>query len=161
MQGPSRKRQILLRRRKGIARMWMDGEHRNPTPLLHGPPAQALKHPWLQGTSKERMDGRPLAHSVVQRIQRFGSNSALKRSILQVCNDVCVCGCVCVCVCSRTLVGVCGCVCVCLWCIYLCVCVCVSVRVCRCGCGCVLLRDLCSSVQRIQLLGITGFCGSD
>mmetsp|Transcript_3723 Transcript_3723/g.10106 ORF Transcript_3723/g.10106 Transcript_3723/m.10106 type:complete len:957 (-) Transcript_3723:900-3770(-) len=44
---------------------------------------EALKHPWLQGDSSQRSIGKQLQQSVVARIQRFGSKSALKRSVLQ------------------------------------------------------------------------------
>ncbi|GFR43958.1 hypothetical protein Agub_g5101 [Astrephomene gubernaculifera] len=44
---------------------------------------EALRHPWLRGDSAERSTGRRLAQSVVARIQRFASGSALQRSVLQ------------------------------------------------------------------------------
>jgi calcium-dependent protein kinase len=45
---------------------------------------QALQHPWLKGgTVSERTKGKPLSLSVVQRIQRFSSSSAFKRTILE------------------------------------------------------------------------------
>ena len=46
---------------------------------------------WLQGTSAERSMGKRLQQSVVQRIQRFGSSSKFRRSILKVCVCVRVC----------------------------------------------------------------------
>ena len=44
---------------------------------------QALKHPWLQGTIKDRHKGTPISLAVVQRIQRFSQASVFKRSVLE------------------------------------------------------------------------------
>lgn len=44
---------------------------------------QALKHPWLSGTIKDRHKGTPLSLAVVQRIQRFSQASVFKRSVLE------------------------------------------------------------------------------
>ena len=44
---------------------------------------EALKHPWLKGSIKDRSTGRQLNVSVVQRIQRFAQSSKVKKSILQ------------------------------------------------------------------------------
>lgn len=44
---------------------------------------QALEHPWLQGTSRERSMGKRLHRSVVQRIQRFAQGGIFKRTVLQ------------------------------------------------------------------------------
>lgn len=43
---------------------------------------QALRHPWLKGSIKERSKGKPLSLAVVQRIQRYGQGSYFKRSVL-------------------------------------------------------------------------------
>jgi len=46
--------------------------------------AQALKHPWLSGgNSAERQAGRQLSLAVVQRVQRYASGSAFRRSVLE------------------------------------------------------------------------------
>ena len=44
---------------------------------------EALKHPWLKGTIKDRHKGTPLSLAVVQRIQRFSQASVFKRSVLE------------------------------------------------------------------------------
>ncbi|GFR39841.1 hypothetical protein Agub_g336 [Astrephomene gubernaculifera] len=50
---------------------------------------QALAHPWLQGKSDQRNQGAPLARTVVQRLQKFGVESALKRTVLDmIANDL-------------------------------------------------------------------------
>lgn len=50
---------------------------------------QALAHPWLQGKSAERTQGAPLQRTVVQRLQKFGVESALKRTVLDmIANDL-------------------------------------------------------------------------
>lgn len=43
---------------------------------------EALEHPWLQGDVSDRQKGKPLSFQVVQRVQRFGRNNLLKRSLL-------------------------------------------------------------------------------
>ena len=46
--------------------------------------AEALKHPWLAGgNSTERQAGRQLSLAVVQRVQRYASASAFRRSVLE------------------------------------------------------------------------------
>ncbi len=50
---------------------------------------QALAHPWLRGKSDERGQGAPLPRTVVQRLQRFGVENALKRTVLDmIANDL-------------------------------------------------------------------------
>ncbi|KAG2495634.1 hypothetical protein HYH03_006234 [Edaphochlamys debaryana] len=50
---------------------------------------QALAHPWLQGKSDQRGQGLPLNRTVVQRLQKFGVESALKRTVLDmIANDL-------------------------------------------------------------------------
>ena len=44
---------------------------------------EALKHPWLQGTIKDRNKGSQLSLAVVQRIQRYSQASVFKRSVLE------------------------------------------------------------------------------
>lgn len=61
---------------------------RRPAPLHRDPSKrptakEALKHPWLQGTSAERSAGRQIDITVVQRIQRFAASSLFKRSVFQ------------------------------------------------------------------------------
>lgn len=43
---------------------------------------EALEHPWLQGDVSDRQKGKPLSFQVVQRVQRFGRNNLLRRSLL-------------------------------------------------------------------------------
>lgn len=43
---------------------------------------QALQHPWLKGDVSDRSKGKPLSFQVVQRVQRYGRNNILKRSLL-------------------------------------------------------------------------------
>lgn len=43
---------------------------------------EALAHPWLQGDVSDRQKGKPLSFQVVQRVQRFGRNNLLRRSLL-------------------------------------------------------------------------------
>eukprot|EP00892_Ulva_mutabilis_P006891 jgi/Ulvmu1/4574/UM002_0302.1 len=43
---------------------------------------EALGHPWLQGDVSDRQKGKPLSFQVVQRVQRFGRNNLLRRSLL-------------------------------------------------------------------------------
>jgi hypothetical protein len=46
--------------------------------------AEALRHPWLVGgNSSERQAGRQLSLAVVQRVQRYASASAFRRSVLE------------------------------------------------------------------------------
>ena len=50
---------------------------------------QALAHPWLRGKSDERGKGQQLPRTVVQRLQKFGVESALKRTVLDmIANDL-------------------------------------------------------------------------
>mmetsp|Transcript_11822 Transcript_11822/g.32269 ORF Transcript_11822/g.32269 Transcript_11822/m.32269 type:complete len:1088 (+) Transcript_11822:41-3304(+) len=50
---------------------------------------QALEHPWIQGKKKQRTEGKPLAGTIVQRLQRFGTESAFKRTVLDmIANDL-------------------------------------------------------------------------
>lgn len=44
---------------------------------------EALNHPWLKGTIKDRHRGTPLSLGVVQRIQRFSQASVFKRTVLE------------------------------------------------------------------------------
>jgi len=55
----------------------------NRDPAKRPTAKEALKHPWLQGTSAERSTGKRLQQSVVARIQRFSAVSHFKRSVLQ------------------------------------------------------------------------------
>ena len=43
---------------------------------------EALNHPWLKGDVSDRTKGKPLSFQVVQRVQRYGRNNILKRSLL-------------------------------------------------------------------------------
>ena len=43
---------------------------------------EALNHPWLKGDVSDRSKGKPLSFQVVQRVQRYGRNNILKRSLL-------------------------------------------------------------------------------
>ena len=52
-------------------------------PMKRPTAQQALKHPWLLGTIKDRHKGTPLSLAVVQRIQRFSQASVFKRSVLE------------------------------------------------------------------------------
>ncbi|MEW5311412.1 MAG: hypothetical protein WDW38_003131 [Sanguina aurantia] len=51
-------------------------------PLARPSAKEALKHPFLAGTSRERSSGKQL-FSVVARLQRFSQGSTFKRSVLQ------------------------------------------------------------------------------
>jgi calcium-dependent protein kinase len=44
---------------------------------------EALKHPWLKGTIKERTKGPHLSLQVIERIQRYSHSSIFKRSVLE------------------------------------------------------------------------------
>lgn len=56
-------------------------------PTLRPTAKEALKHPWLAGTSAERSVGTQLCISVVQRIQRFSQSSLVKRGVLEIIAD--------------------------------------------------------------------------
>ncbi|GIL43935.1 hypothetical protein Vafri_1520 [Volvox africanus] len=61
----------------------------NKDPAKRPTAKQALAHPWLQGKSDQRTQGAPLARTVVQRLQKFGVENALKRTVLDmIANDL-------------------------------------------------------------------------
>jgi len=43
---------------------------------------QALEHHWVQGRVAQRREGKPLASTIVQRLQRYSAENAFKRTIL-------------------------------------------------------------------------------
>jgi calcium-dependent protein kinase len=55
----------------------------NKDPKQRPTAKEALKHPWLKGTIKERSSGSQLSLAVVQRIQRYSQSSVFKRSVLE------------------------------------------------------------------------------
>ncbi|KAI3425767.1 hypothetical protein D9Q98_007742 [Chlorella vulgaris] len=52
-------------------------------PLMRPSATEALRHPFLKGTSSERSAGQSIDQSVVQRIQRFAQSSLFKRTVLE------------------------------------------------------------------------------
>jgi calcium-dependent protein kinase len=55
----------------------------NKDPMQRPTATEALKHPWLKGTIKDRHRGTPLSLAVVQRIQRFSQASVFKKTVLE------------------------------------------------------------------------------
>lgn len=55
----------------------------NKDPKKRPSARDALNHPWLKGTIKDRHTGTPLSLGVVQRIQRFSQASVFKRTVLE------------------------------------------------------------------------------
>ncbi len=63
---------------KEFVRMLLNKDHsKRPTAK------EALKHPWLRGTIKDRSKGSQISLAVVQRIQRYSQSSIFKRSVLE------------------------------------------------------------------------------
>lgn len=55
----------------------------NKDPKKRPSAREALNHPWLKGSIKDRHRGTPLSLGVVQRIQRFSQASIFKRTVLE------------------------------------------------------------------------------
>ncbi|MEW5299908.1 MAG: hypothetical protein WDW36_002878 [Sanguina aurantia] len=62
---------------KGFIRSLLDKDPRKRPTAVEG-----LSHPWLQGSIEQREEGAPLAATVVQRLQAYSIQSALKRTVL-------------------------------------------------------------------------------